>query len=117
MALISFIPNSKTLVNWPSNKSLTWRKLDVSILQVVILNNLLGIGENELAQGNKVDYVSSPHEAFNKVIELPGQCLFLLNATPIKQVQEVVHSKDLLPQKSTHFHPKLMEGLVFAKYL
>ena len=117
MALLSFIPNSKDLVNWPSNKSVTWRKLDVSILQVVILNNLMGIRENELAEGNKVDYVSSSQEAFNKLTELSGQCLFLLNATPIKQVQEVVHSKDLLPQKSTHFHPKLMEGLVFAKHI
>jgi len=29
----------------------------------------------------------------------------------------VVEAGDLLPQKSTHFHPKLMEGLVFARHI
>ena len=61
------------LVKWPSNKSLLWRKLDVSILQVIILNYLLGIGENELAKGNKVEYVSNSLEAFDKVKDLKGQ--------------------------------------------
>ena len=117
IAILSLIPSSMNLVKWPSNKSLLWRKLDVSILQVIILNYLLGIGENELAKGNKVEYLSNSLEAFDKINDLKGQCLFWLNATPIEEVKAVVHSKDLLPQKSTHFHPKLMEGLIFAKHL
>jgi len=117
IAILSLNPSSMNLVKWPSNKSLLWRKLDVSILQVIILNYLLGIGENELAKGNKVEYVSNSLEAFDKVKDLKGQCLFWLNPTPIGEVKAVVHSQDLLPQKSTHFHPKLMEGLIFAKHL
>ena len=117
IAILSLIPDSTKLVKWPSNKSLLWRKLDVSVLQVIILNYLLGIGEDELAEGNKVQYLSNAIEAFDKVNDLKGECLFWLNATPIEEVKAVVHSKDLLPQKSTHFHPKLMEGLIFAKHL
>ena len=116
-ALLTFRPNLAASLKWPLDKSETWCKLDVSILQVVIFNELLGIGDRELAQGGYIEYVSDANDAVSRVIRPPYQCAFLLNPTPVTQVQEVVESGDLLPQKSTHFHPKLMEGLVFAKHL
>jgi uncharacterized protein (DUF1015 family) len=64
-----------------------------------------------------LEYVSEFKEAIKLTDEKGFQCAFMLNATPIAQVKEVVETGDLLPQKSTHFHPKLMEGLVFAKHV
>lgn len=116
-ALLTFRPNLATSFNWPLNKSEAWCRLDVSILQVAIFKELLGIGDRELTQGGYIEYVSDAKDAVCRVAHPPYQCAFLLNPTPVEKIQEVVDSGDLLPQKSTHFHPKLMEGLVFAKHL
>jgi uncharacterized protein (DUF1015 family) len=104
-------------LDWPPDKSLTWRKLDVSVLHVVILGRLLGIGETQLSDQANLEYVSHHTDAV-RITDLKNyQCAFLLNPTPIEHLKGVVEAGDLLPQKSTHFHPKLMEGLVFAKHL
>jgi uncharacterized protein (DUF1015 family) len=102
---------------WPAEKSPAWRQLDVSILQEVILSKVLGIGEKELAEQSNLEYVSFHQEALRNAEGGKYQALFLLNPTPIEKVKAVVEAGDLLPQKSTHFHPKLMEGFVFAKHL
>ena len=99
------------------DKTQTWQKLDVSILQVVILGHLLGIGERQLSEQTNLEYVSHHTDAIQMTDEKSFQCAFLLNPTPIEHVKEVVEAGDILPQKSTHFHPKLMEGLVFAKHV
>ena len=104
-------------VRWPADKSETWRKLDVSILQVMILGELLGITDQQLTDQSHLEYVSHHEEAVTMVDKKGYQCAFLLNPTPVERVKEVVEAGDVLPQKSTHFHPKLMEGLVFAKHL
>lgn len=117
LALLTFRGERAKDLAWPADKSETWRQLDVSILQVAILERVLNLGERELAQGNFVEYVSEASEAVLKAADGSCQCVILLNPTPMKQVEAVVEAGDLLPQKTTHFHPKLMEGLVFAKHL
>ncbi len=104
-------------IEWPIDKSTTWRQLDVSVLQVVILGRLLGVGDQQLAEQTNLEYVSQHIDAVRMTDEKHYQCAFLLNPTPVEQVKKVVEAGDILSQKSTHFHPKLMEGLVFAKHL
>lgn len=116
-ALIKFNQHTAYKISWPANKTQTWRKLDVSVLQVVILGHLLGIGERQLSEQTNLEYVSHYRGAIKMTDAKSFQCAFLLNPTPIEHVKEVVEAGDILPQKSTHFHPKLMEGLVFAKPL
>ena len=116
-ALLKFNRNAGHRISWPGDKTQTWRKLDVSVLQVVILGHLLGIGEKQLSEQTHLEYVSDHADAIQMTDEKSLQCAFLLNPTPIELVKEVVEAGDILPQKSTHFHPKLMEGLVFAKHV
>lgn len=116
-ALAKLRPETAGQLAWPSEKSQTWRKLDVSVLQVVLLGRLLGIGEQQLADQANLEYVSHHADAVSLADAKQYQCAVLLNATPIEQVQAVVEAGDILPQKSTHFHPKLMEGLVFARHV
>ena len=104
-------------MQWPAEKSAAWRELDISVLQSVILERILGIGEKQLSEQSNLEYVSDFRDAIRLTDQKGFQCSFLLNATPIEQVRDVVEAGDLLPQKSTHFYPKLMEGLVFAKHL
>jgi uncharacterized protein (DUF1015 family) len=41
-----------------------------------------------------------------------AQAGFLLNATRMEQLQAVSDAKDVMPQKSTYFQPKLITGAV-----
>jgi uncharacterized protein (DUF1015 family) len=115
--LLTFLPDLRGQISWPDDKSVAWRNLDISVLQVVILDRLLGIGEKELAAQTNLEYISFYQEAIQTAAEKSCQCVFLLNPTPIQHVKQVVEAGDLMPQKSTHFHPKLMEGLVFARHI
>ncbi len=115
--LLRFKEEPAGRITWPSDKSPAWRKLDVAILEVVILGGILGMRDQQLSDQTHLEYVSLHEEAVRMGDAKGHQCVFLLNATPIEQVREVVEAGDILPQKSTHFHPKLMEGLVFAKHL
>jgi len=115
--LLEFMRDQVERVKWPAEKSATWQKLDVSVLQTVILGHLLGIGDEQLSNQTNLEYVSDHVEAIKMTDAKGYQCAFLLNPTPIEDVKQVVEAGDILPQKSTHFHPKLMEGLVFAKHL
>jgi uncharacterized protein (DUF1015 family) len=114
--LIKLRPGIADRLVWPADKSAAWRKLDVSVLHVVILGQLLGVGEQQLAEQTNLEYVSHQADAVKLADARRYQCAVLMNATPIEQVKEVVEAGDILPQKSTHFHPKLMEGLVFARH-
>jgi uncharacterized protein (DUF1015 family) len=116
-ALTKLKSEAASRIIWPADKSLTWRRLDVSVLQVIILGHLLGIGDQEISEQSNLEYVSHHTEAVRLTDAKNYQCAILLNPTPIEHVKQVVEAGDLLPQKSTHFHPKLMEGLVFAKHL
>jgi hypothetical protein len=40
-----------------------------------------------------------------------GQALFLMNATPVRQVRDVAEAGEVMPQKSTFFYPKVPTGL------
>ena len=115
-ALIKLRSGTADKLGWPADKSVAWRKLDVSVLHVAILGSLLGIGEQQLAEQTNLEYVSHHADAVKLADARQYQCAVLMNATPIEQVKEVVEAGDILPQKSTHFHPKLMEGLVFARH-
>ena len=115
-ALIKLRSGTADKLGWPADKSVAWRKLDVSVLHVAILGSLLGIGEQQLAEQTNLEYVSHHADAVKLADARQYQCAVLMNATPIEQVKEVVEAGDILPQKSTHFHPKLMEGLVFAQH-
>jgi len=117
LVLLQFKPDQLDRIEWPTGKSPTWRKLDVSVLQTVILGHLLGIGDRQLSDQTNLEYVSNHVEAVKMSETKACHCVFLLNPTPIEHVKDVVEAGDILPQKSTHFHPKLMEGLVFAKHL
>src|SRR5262245_37333215 len=67
---------SGTAVNlvWPADKSVAWRKLDVSVLHVAILGSLLGIGEQQLAEQTNLEYVSHQADAVKLADAKQYQC-------------------------------------------
>jgi uncharacterized protein (DUF1015 family) len=78
-----------------------------------LLRPLLGIDDAVLEAGSHVDYTADREEAVRVAREGRVQAAFLIAPTTPSELQAVVHGGELLPQKSTHFYPKLLDGLVF----
>jgi hypothetical protein len=95
-----------------SEHSAAWNKLDVAIVQRLILEALLGLSAEDMAAGTHVRYTHEEQEAFQAVQSGTAQAAILLNGTPLRQVCDVALADDRMPQKSTYIYPKLITGLV-----
>jgi len=102
----------------PPDRSPTWRTLDVNVLHALILEKFLGIDAEKLARETNVEYFREADKALKKLETDPrGQAVFLLNPTRVSQVRDVALANERMPQKSTDFFPKLIDGLVFNKIM
>jgi uncharacterized protein (DUF1015 family) len=103
-------------IAWPSGTSRAWRGLAVSILHEGILKPWLDITEDKLDARTHVDYTADQAEAVSLARAGRYQAAFLIAPTTPEELSEVVEGGELLPQKSTHFYPKLLDGLVFHMF-
>lgn len=93
-------------------KSDAYRGLDVSVLHSLILERLLGIDRENMANQKNLVYTRSMEEAVASVQNGESQCAFLLNPTRVQEIRDVAAAGEKMPQKSTYFYPKLITGLV-----
>jgi uncharacterized protein (DUF1015 family) len=100
-------------IAWPSTASPAWRELAVSILHEGLLRPLCGITDEMLDAKTHVDYTADQGEAIALARTGRYQAAFLIAPTTPDELQAVVKGGEVLPQKSTHFYPKLLDGLVF----
>jgi uncharacterized protein (DUF1015 family) len=91
----------------PGNRSPAYRKFNVSILNHIVLDKLLGLTSKE-----NVAYTVDLKEACQKVKEAEYQLAFLLNPPQPEVVRAIADAHDRMPSKSTYFYPKLPAGLV-----
>jgi uncharacterized protein (DUF1015 family) len=113
--LLTLRPEAVYAIPWPGGTSPAWRRLAVSVLHEAILRPFLGITEEILVQKTHVDYTADATEAVALVRKGNYQAAFLIPPTTPEELQAVVQGGELLPQKSTHFYPKLLDGLVFFR--
>ncbi len=86
------------------------RRLDVTLLGVA-LDRLCDIDASEVA-GGRLSYVISIEEAIATIERGEADAAFILAPTPVADVLAVARQGDVMPQKSTHFYPKALSGLV-----
>ena len=96
-----------------SDRSKTWRTLDVSILHKIILEHLMDINQENLE--DHVKYTRVDEEAIKFVDECKYDLSFLMNATKIEELKAIADAGEHMPQKSTYFLPKMLSGLVMYK--
>ena len=104
-------------------KSREHRGLDVAILHSLLLDRMLGIDREKLAQGTMkgggyVIYVKGIGDAVEeaiKSVEAEAQAVFFMNPTRIEEVEAVSRNLEVMPQKSTFFHPKVWTGFAINK--
>src|SRR5262249_60503631 len=101
---------------WPSGTSRAWRELAVSILHEGVLKPLCGVTDAKLDAKTHVEYTADQAEAVRLARAGRYQAAFLVAATTLEELQAVVRRGEALPQQSTHFYPKLLNGLVLFRF-
>jgi uncharacterized protein (DUF1015 family) len=120
-AFVVFVPPAPTALwtlredaeslPWPPDRSEAWKTLDTAALEVALFQKLLGISPETIARGGAVSFTSNAAAAIAAVEKGEAQGAVLMRPTTVSDVEAVVSEGDRLPQKSTHFFPKMYSGL------
>jgi uncharacterized protein (DUF1015 family) len=89
-----------------------WKLLDVNILNTLILEQILGITEEQLSLSTSISYTKDVDEALSRVRTGEMQVALILNPTALRDVISIADNDEKMPRKSTHFYPKPVSGLV-----
>jgi uncharacterized protein (DUF1015 family) len=87
------------------------RRLDLTQLHSLVLEQLLGITPQSIREQRNLRYVRDAGEAMEQVWRGEADVAFLTNPITLAQLREVAFAGDVMPQKSTDFYPKLLSGL------
>jgi len=86
-------------------------QLDVVQLHSLLLDRILGLSQERIAQLGNVRFIREASEAVEQVHSGEADVAFLIKPITLDQLREVSLSGDVMPQKSTDFYPKLLSGL------
>jgi uncharacterized protein (DUF1015 family) len=92
----------------PAGRSGTYKRLNVSIVEHLILESILGLPEEK----ENVIYTPDFKKAQSAVEQGEYQLAFLLSPFPVTTIKAISDAGDRMPKKSTYFYPKLPTGLV-----
>ena len=89
-----------------------WKRLDVSILHLFIMQHLLGVSDED----DNIDFLKDPYDAVRAVDGNKGRIAFFLNPTEVSQIKRIARLGEKMPRKATYFYPKPLSGLVINKH-
>ena len=92
-----------------------YKRLDVSIVDHVILEELLGLSHD--MAGAFLAYSDDGLDAINRVLDQEYQLAFILSPVKPGVVKAIADSGDRMPRKSTYFYPKVPAGLIFHRFV
>ena len=85
--------------------------LDVVQLHRIVLEHLLHLTHESIANTENIRYLRSAEEAVQQVEQGRADVAFLIRPVTLQQLNDISLSGDVMPQKSTDFYPKLLSGL------
>jgi len=91
-----------------------YRKLDVSIIDHIILEKILGLGVGGTDE-TKISFSYDRQDALNTVLKQEYQVAFFLKPVKPELIKAVADANDKMPRKSTYFYPKAPAGLVINR--
>jgi uncharacterized protein (DUF1015 family) len=92
-----------------------YKRLEVSIIDHVILENLLGLNhENDRVN---LGYSYDRTDAMDHVLNGEYQMTFLLEPIKAETIKAVADLGDKMPRKSTYFYPKVPAGLIVNRLI
>ncbi|MFP4164413.1 MAG: DUF1015 domain-containing protein [Chitinispirillaceae bacterium] len=97
-------------------RSAEWKHLDVSKINAIVINKILGLPLDGHVLHDVVNYVNDVN-AGKERLSAEGQFYggFFIRPVSISVINETVKGGERMPQKSTNFFPKLYAGLVINR--
>jgi len=86
-------------------------RIDAVLLQDRILGPLLDLPADVVATTDRIRYTAYSDDAAAKVQD-SGDVGFILRAPTVREVEAVAVAGEVMPQKTTYFYPKTLDGLV-----
>jgi uncharacterized protein (DUF1015 family) len=90
-------------------------KMDVTLLHVLVFEKLLGISPAAQEAQTNLRYIKDTQKALDEVGKPGVQAAFLMAPVKIDEVTHVADQKEVMPQKSTYFFPKIASGVVMNR--
>jgi len=92
-----------------------YKRLDVSIVDHILLEKLLGLGSGR--EEAILAYSHDRLDAVNRVLDGEYQLALLLNPVKADAIKAIADAGDKMPRKSTYFYPKAPAGLIFRQLI
>jgi uncharacterized protein (DUF1015 family) len=93
----------------PPERSDVYKKMDVSIVDHVILEKILGMQSDD---EKRIAYTHNREEAVSRALNGECQLAIITNMVKGQTIKDIADAKDRMPRKSTYFYPKLPSGLI-----
>lgn len=99
----------------PPGKADAWYALDVSLVSYLILAKLWNIPEKEWE--GLIEYTHATRDVCQAMYHAREHAAaFLLKPPGVGILKKMGEARELMPQKSTYFYPKLASGIVFYEH-
>lgn len=96
------------------DKSDAYRSLDVTVLNTLLLGELLNIGEEDYEES--IGFTKRATKGVKAVQDGESACLFLINPVKHEQIRAVAMAGEMMPQRSIFLFPKAATGVVLYTF-
>ena len=113
-ALLCLLEDAEPMRSALPDASEATRTLDVAVVETLVLGPVLGLRAEDVAHTDRLRYAHRAEDAA-RLAAVAGTVAVILRAPPIEAVEAVVEAGETMPQKSTYFYPKTVDGFVFHR--
>jgi uncharacterized protein (DUF1015 family) len=113
--LILRLKNKRFMQRLAGDLSAPLQDLDVSVLHRLILDHILGIKPEDQIKEGALTYSQDEEKVLQALDKEDYMAAFILNPTQPEEILAVTGAGEKMPQKTTYFYPKLIDGLVLNK--
>ncbi len=110
--LILRLKNKRFMQRLAGDLSAPLRELDVSVLHRLILDHIFGFKSEDQVKEGAISYSQDEEKVLQALDKEDYAAAFILNATKAEEIMAVSLAGEKMPQKTTYFFPKLIDGLV-----
>lgn len=107
------LTDEKYIENMLPTHSKEYCMLDVTVLNSLLLNEILGIDKDDYEK--YVSFTKRTTKGVKAVNENKAACLFVMNAPKAERICEVVESGETMPEHSIYIFPRAVTGVVMNK--
>ncbi|HEY1270212.1 MAG TPA: DUF1015 domain-containing protein, partial [Candidatus Binatia bacterium] len=113
--LILRLKNKRFMQRLAGDLSAPLRELDVSVLHRLVLDHIFGFKPEDQVKDGAISYSQDEEKVLQALDKEGYAAAFILNSTKAEEIVAVSLAGEKMPQKTTYFYPKLIDGLVMNK--